>query len=599
MKLKNIIQKLSEILSKKQKKMTGGLFIIFLFSSLFQVVGVATIFPFINLVLDPSVIQSNELLSKFYNLMNFTSNQSFIVFVGIVMFALIVFSNILSAFTIWVRTKFVMNLNHNLARKLLSIYLSRPYDYFLNKNTSEMGKNILSEINQLTSKMLTPLFDFIINALVVLAIVIFLMFTDLKTTAIAFSILGGSYVIINTFVKKKVGKAGIKRVEANNGRFTITGEALSGIKTTKVLGREEYFLSLFTKYSKRYTRVEARVKVVSELPKYFLESIAFGGIILLVIILTITNKNASDIIPLVSLFAFAGYRMMPAMQKMYQSVSNIYFSEAILDTIHAEITGNNQIIEFEKYGNTKPMSFNNRIHLKHIDYIYPKSDVPVLKDIELKIQYNSSIGIVGHTGSGKTTLIDIIMGLLLPLKGQILVDNQALTYDNIRNWQKNIGYVPQEIFLTDDTIEKNIAFGLHDNLIDSEKVKTAAKIAALDDFIMNELPHQYQSKVGERGIRLSGGQRQRIGLARALYSNPKILVLDEATSSLDGNTETAVIEAIKNASKNRTMIMIAHRLSTVKDCDVIYLIEKGRIVDSGNYSSLLEHNSQFRRMAKL
>ena len=599
MKLKKITKKLLEIFSKKQRRMIVLLFLVFFVSSLFQVVGVASIFPFINLVLDPEIIHTNAILSHVYNLLNFDSSESFIVFIGVVMFSLIVVSNALSAFTIWVKTKFVMNLNHNLARRLLNIYLSRPYSYFLNKNTSEMGKNILSEINQLTSKMLTPLFDLVINSLIVLAIVIFLMITDFPTTLIAFSILGGSYLLINTFVKRKMGKAGKKRVEANNGRFAITGEALSGIKTTKVFGREEYFLTIFTKYSRRYTRVEAFVKVVSELPKFVLETIAFGGIILLVIILTISNKNATEVIPLVSLFAFAGYRMMPAMQKMYQSVSNIYFSEAILDTLHAELVDNPQIEDFPIFDTITPLPFEKSFDMKHIDFNYERSNIPVLKNVDLKISANTSIGIVGRTGSGKTTLIDIIMGLLPPVNGDIHVDEQKLAQDNIRNWQRNIGYVPQEIFLSDDTIAKNIAFGLHNDSIDIENVRQASKIAALDDFIMNELPQQYETRVGERGVRLSGGQRQRIGLARALYNNPKILVLDEATSSLDGSTETAVIEAIKNASINRTMIMIAHRLTTVKDCDVIYLIDKGKIIDSGDYSSLIEHNSQFRKMAKL
>jgi ATP-binding cassette subfamily C protein len=314
-----------------------------------------------------------------------------------------------------------------------------------------------------------------------------------------------------------------------------------------------------------------------------------------VVFLTITRGGASDVIPLVSLFAFAGYRLLPAMQKVFQAATSIYFNQAILDTLHQDLTEDVTKRDLEI---GEPIFFTKEIRLKNLSFSYPETSVTVLANINLTIRKNSTVGFVGTTGSGKTTLVDILLGLLVAQEGGLFVDDVPLTSQRQRAWQQIIGYVPQDIFLSDDTVARNIAFGLADEKIESDKVQAAAKIAALDTFISEELAHGYETIIGERGLRLSGGQRQRIGLARALYENPAILVLDEATSSLDGVTETAVMKAINNASKDRTVIMIAHRLSTVRDCDVIYLMEKGSIVAHGTFVELMETNATFKNMAK-
>ncbi|MDD2296718.1 MAG: ABC transporter ATP-binding protein, partial [Sphaerochaetaceae bacterium] len=486
-------------------------------------------------------------------------------------------------------------LNHELSTRLLTVYISKPYAYFLNKNTSTLGKNLLAEVYQLTNNMLIPIFELVVNTMVILTLVIVLFMTDFVTTCVALAILGGSYAVINFRVKKRVKRGGLERLEANRGRYKITGEALSGIKTTKVFGRENYFIKQFSAYSKKFTQVETSVRTISEIPRYLLEALAFGGIILLVVFLTITRGGASDVIPLVSLFAFAGYRLLPAMQKVFQAATSIYFNQAILDTLHQDLTEDVTKRDLEI---GEPISFTNEIRLKDLSFSYPETSVTVLANINLTIRKNSTVGFVGTTGSGKTTLVDILLGLLVAQEGGLFVDDVPLTSQRQRAWQQIIGYVPQDIFLSDDTVARNIAFGLADEKIESEKVQAVAKIAALDTFITEELAHGYETIIGERGLRLSGGQRQRIGLARALYENPAILVLDEATSSLDGVTETAVMKAINNASKDRTVIMIAHRLSTVRDCDVIYLMEKGSIVARGTFVELMETNATFKNMAK-
>ena len=590
-----MLKKLRAILSRRQKQKSLWLILLFMAMSLFQVVGVAAIFPFVNLVMDPTLLESNQLLGFLYQTFGFVSYSSFILFLGIALFVFIILSNAISGFTVWVRTRFVMGLNHELSTRLLTVYISKPYAYFLNKNTSTLGKNLLAEVYQLTNNMLIPIFELVVNTMVILTLVIVLFMTDFITTCVALAILGGSYAVINFRVKKRVKRGGLERLEANRGRYKITGEALSGIKTTKVFGRENYFIKQFSAYSKKFTQVETSVRTISEIPRYLLEALAFGGIILLVVFLTITRGGASDVIPLVSLFAFAGYRLLPAMQKVFQAATSIYFNQAILDTLHQDLT---QDVTKRDLKIGEPISFTKEIRLKDLSFSYPETSVTVLANINLTIRKNSTVGFVGTTGSGKTTLVDILLGLLVAQEGGLFVDDVPLTSQRQRAWQQIIGYVPQDIFLSDDTVARNIAFGLADEKIESDKVQAAAKIAALDTFISEELAHGYETIIGERGLRLSGGQRQRIGLARALYENPAILVLDEATSSLDGVTETAVMKAINNASKDRTVIMIAHRLSTVRDCDVIYLMEKGSIVAHGTFVELMETNATFKNMAK-
>ncbi|MFA7396746.1 MAG: ABC transporter ATP-binding protein [Sphaerochaetaceae bacterium] len=576
------------------------LLVFFFVSSVLQLVGVAAIFPFMNVVTDPSSVHSDPLLSFFYNMFHFTNIKSFIVASGIAMFVLLIFSNALAAFTIWLKTKYVMGLNHNLSRRLLGLYLSRPYTFFLTRSSSDLGSNILYEVNQLTQQLLLPLFDLVIQSLIVLAMVVFLLFTDVVTTLIAFSIVGGAYVITNYTARKKTKKAGNERLAANKGRFASTGEAISGIKVTKVLGREGYFLESFTHYSERFIKVESYINVVRDLPKFILEAIAFGGVVMLVVVMTLRTDNVLSILPFVTLFAFAGYKMMPALQTIYRSVVSVYFNQAIVDTLYQEMvaTEESEYSFLEEKERTR-LPFNREVRLDHIDFSYNRSEIPTLKEITLTIPKNSSIGFVGSTGSGKTTLIDLILGLLEPKHGTIFVDDTPLTLENVRSWQANIGYVPQDIYLTDNSIARNIAFGIGEDQLDMDRVRQAARIAALERFVDEELPHGFHTIVGERGIRLSGGQRQRIGLARALYDNPEILILDEATSALDGTTERAVMEAIQAASTNRTMIMIAHRISTVKDCDVIYLLDKGEVSDFGTYAELIEKNPTFRKMARI
>lgn len=595
------IQKLYRIFTPRERLQAGLLFLASLVTAFAQAFGVFSVFPFINVVMDPAVIQENQWLSLAYEKGNFTDTNPFILILGIGVFCAVVFSNLFSAFTIWAKTKFVLGKNHTLSKRLLTVYLSKPYEYFLQRNSSDLGKNILAEINQLTSKYLMSIFEVLINTLIMIFIVVMLLLVDPVITLGALTFLGGTYLLLNVIIKRKLKKSGEARLIANQGRFRKANEALSSIKTTKVMGVESFFIKDYSKHSKKFSDYNIFANVAGKLPHYLMETIAFGGIVFFIVFQILRGNQMTTLIPIVSLFAFAGKRILPALQKVYVSVTQIYYNQPILDKIYQDMMeeATEAPIENKTEATESPLAFNQHIQLKNIQFCYADTCANVINGINLTIPKNTVVGFVGATGSGKTTLVDIIMGLLPPREGQMLLDETPITSHNLTAWQQKIGYVPQEIYLSDDTIRSNIAFGVPEREIDDQQVQLAARIAALDDFIQFQLPQKYDTIIGERGVRLSGGQRQRIGLARAIYRNPEVLVLDEATSSLDGTTEEAVLKAIGSASRARTVIMIAHRLNTLKDCDQIYIMEQGKIISQGTYDELIHENKTFMQMAKV
>jgi len=601
-KMINLIKKIKIFIEPQEMWQLLILFISILLMALFQTLGIVSILPFMNIVMQPEIIESNRWVSWVYNSLGFVSVNSFIIFIGILVVLIIIIGNLTSALATWLKVRFAWRKNHNISSALLKKYLSLPYVYFLTQNTTDLSKNILSEVNVLTANFILPLINITVRGFIVIGILSMLLFTNVYVTILSAIILGGSYALIYFHFRNELKISGIKRLKENRLRFKTAGEALSGIKDIKVMGREAFFYHRYSKHSLKHSDLQIWIALVGQIPRYFLEIIAFGGIIAIVLYFISKAGNMNEVIPMVSFFAFAGYRLIPALQEIFQSFTLVRFSQATLNRIIEDLSEkegfSEQFLVYEKEP-INPMSFNSSFQLKEVSYNYPNTHEPVLCGINLFIKSHTSIGLVGPTGAGKTTLVDIILGLLTPQKGEFYVDEVKIDENNISNWQKNLGYVPQYIYLSDDTITNNIAFGIPDEKIDRKMVEQAAKIANLHDFIISELPKGYQTIVGERGIRLSGGERQRIGIARALYHNPEVLVFDEATSSLDGITESAVIEAINNAAKFKTIIVIAHRLTTVKHCDIIYLIDKGKIVAQGTYGELMNSNASFRAMAKV
>jgi len=598
----SLINKLFKILTIREKFQLAALLLAMIVTAFTQTLGIASVFPFITLIMQPSLIFENRWLYWIYQTFNFSSANSFIIFAGITMFFIIVFSNLISAFTTWLNFRFVWMNNHRLSRRLLEKYLSMPYPYFLNKNSSELSKNVLSDVSQLTGSFMIPLMNIISRGLAAIFILTMLLWINALASILTILVIGGTYALIYWRVNRNLKHRGEKSLAANLYRFKAVLEAFGGIKDIKVLNREDYFLDLYTDHSYQFARHNSWNAVVSQLPRFALEAIAFGGVIIFVLVLLIQRGDATQVIPLASVFAFAGYKLMFAMQEIFSCFTQMQFSRSLFDRIYADFMTPGQE-GLQSAGQLKQapngIVFNDKIVLSNISFTYYNTEQPVVKEINLVIKKNSSVALVGSTGAGKTTLVDIIIGLMLPQQGTMLIDQQPLSGENVRSWQRKIGYVSQHIYLTDDTVTRNIAFGIADQLIDREKVEQAARLANIEKFIENELPAGYDTIIGEHGVRFSGGQRQRLGIARAFYHDPEVLVFDEATSALDGVTEDAVLASILSTVSSKTLIVIAHRLTTIKNCDQVYLMDKGTIVASGTYDSLIAENKIFRAMAKV
>ena len=598
-----IIKKLLNLLSSKEKFKLLLLFITQVILAFFEMAGIASIMPFMAVVTNPNVIQKNWWLKSVNNLLQFNNTRDFLFFLGIVVLALMIFNNLAKALMTWMTLSYDNNLNYKLAKRLLTSYITQPYAFFLNRNTAEMGKNVLQEVRTVIAGVLSAGMTLLSSALVSFFILALLMAVDIFIAINIILILGISYGLIYVVVRRRLNIIGKDQVAYNAQKYKSASEALTGIKDLKILGREAMFIDKFAFYARNHARNNITAGVISQLPRYALEIIAFGGILMMVLIFLKEGHGSSGhMVPLLALYAFAGYRLLPALQQIFANVATVRFNLAALDVLHQDLKNNRSTVDsksiLSKIESAEAFPFTQQFELQNISFRYSGVKEFVLRNLSLTIPINASIGFVGSTGSGKTTAVDIILGLLSPSSGDLLVDGEVISDDNLYKWQRNLGYVPQTIFLCDDTVAKNIAFGVTDAKIDMEAVVRAARIANLDGFVTKEMPNGYETVIGDRGIRLSGGQRQRIGIARALYNDPSVLIMDEATSSLDGLTEEAVMEAIYSLSKRKTIIMVAHRLTTVRDCDEIYLFQNGRIENQGTYEQLQKSSEWFRAAVK-
>ena len=591
------LKKLLFLLTSHERKWAVLLFFMIVIMAILEMVNVASILPFMAVLTNPDLIETNHMLNsmfQFSNILGVENNQQFLFALGVLVFALLITSLTFKALTTYAQVWFVQMRQYSVSKRLIEGYLNQPYSWFLNRHSADLGKNILSEVGQVIGGM-SSLIDIIAKSMVTIALIILLIVIDPKLALIVGLFLGGAYFLIFYFVRKYLDRLGRKRLFNNELRFKSVVEAFGAAKEIKVGGLEQTYIKNFSNSSLTLARVITSATVVSQLPRFIFEAVAFGGILLIILYVMAQTNSFNKALPIISLYVFAGYRLLPALQQIYGSFTAVTFVGPSLNKLHQDLEN---IKPFKVNENHDFLNFDKKIELKNIDYNYPNSSRTALKNISLEIPVNSTIGLVGATGSGKTTTVDVILGLLESHKGTLEVDGNVITKQNVRSWQRTIGYVPQHIFLSDDSVAANIAFGVEPKDINLVAVEKAAKIANLHKFVVEELTQKYQTTIGERGVRLSGGQRQRIGIARALYHNPKILILDEATSALDSNTEKAVMDAVNNLSKNITIILIAHRLSTVKKCDMIYLLDKGQLKDKGTFEELIKVNEQFRDSAK-
>ena len=589
------------LLTTRERWQLVGLSGLVILMGLAQVVGLGSIAPFVSVLVNPESAQSNEWLNWAFDGLGFESTNSFLLFLALGVLLALTIANGFLALTQWVLIRFAWALQYRLSRRLLEAYLAQPYTAFLDRNSADAGKNVLEEVRLLTGNVITPLLRMISLSVAVLLILAILFWANPMLTFAVIAVLGGGYSGIYLAVRRILARAGRQRIDANTERFKIVDETFGGIKETKVLGREQALLGQYDGPAKRFARTNATVAIVTQLPSYAMQLLAVGVILLLAVFLTNSTGGAIEgTATLLALYAFAAQRLMPFLNQIYQSASQLRFNSVVVDTIYEDMIRHSQPPRSAPgiISNGARLPFRHEIRLEGVTFYYPRTDIPAVHDLSVSVPYRSFVAFIGATGAGKTTLADIILGLLQPSEGRVTVDGTALEESVMRTWQNNLGYVPQDIFLTDDSVAANIAFGIPPKDRQPDAMEKAARVANIHDFIVDELPKGYETVVGERGVRLSGGQRQRIGIARALYHDPEVLVLDEATSNLDQGTERAVHKAIERVAAAKTVIMIAHRLATTRHCDALYLLDHGLLVAQGNYETLLLSSDRFRAMAR-
>jgi ABC-type multidrug transport system fused ATPase/permease subunit len=593
-------RKLFDLLSQAERKQAILLMGMILIMAMLDVIGVASIMPFMAVLANPELVRTNAMLSAAYVGLGFEDQQAFLFALGVLVFMLLVTSLTVKALTTYAQTRFSLLREFSIGKRLVEGYLHQPYSWFLNRHSADLGKTILSEVGTVIVNGMIPLMTLMAQSTVALALLILLLVVDPLLALSVGVVLGLTYAGIFVVMSDWLKRLGQARIQANQERFTAVSEAFGATKEVKVGGLEQAYIQRFAKPAETYARGQATAQVIVQLPRFVLEAIAFGGMLLVVLYLMAQSGSFAGALPIIALYAFAGYRLMPALQQIYGAFTQLRFAGPALDALHSDLMSLDQSSSYAPTGTDccEPMKFTDVISLNQAVYSYPNAAKPALKGIDVTIPVCSTVGFVGATGSGKTTTVDVILGLLSPQEGSLAVDGQVISVINRRSWQRSIGYVPQQIYLSDETVASNIAFGLDKKDIDLRAVERAARIANLHDFVISDLPKGYETTIGERGVRLSGGQRQRIGIARALYHNPLVLVLDEATSALDNLTEQAVMEAVNNLGHQITIILIAHRLSTVRQCDKIYLLERGEVKGCGTYADLTLNNQRFADMAR-
>jgi ABC-type multidrug transport system fused ATPase/permease subunit len=588
--------KMLSLLSPTERRRGALVLALMLALAFLETAGVASVMPFHAVLGNPKMVANHRVLSALYERGGFKSMDAFLFALGVTAFVMVIISAAVRVLTTYASNRYIQMRRYTISARLLGLYLRQPYEFFLNRNSADLSKTILSEVDDAVNHAIKPAMEAISYGLILTVLVALHMAVDPKHAKGVTVTVGIIYGFTYLATRRGLGRLGIDRVKANRQRFTAASEVFGGIKDLKVLGREEAYLSRYREPAARYAAYQAKASTLQATPKYFIEAVAFGGLILLALTLMATRHDLGRTLPLLGLYAFAGFRLLPAAQHIYAGVSSLRFGFPAIDALYddMEVTKARSV---PRLSGGVALKLTTRIKFDRVRFTYPGAERSALSDLDLTIDARTTVGFVGRTGAGKTTLGDLILGLLHPSEGSIMVDDTPLSTETIHRWQRSIGYVPQTIYLADTSVTENIAFGLDRSHINFAAVERAAKIAHIHEFVVEQLPRGYETEIGERGVRLSGGQRQRIGIARALYHDPDLLVLDEATSALDTTTERAIMDAIRELSGRKTIVIIAHRMTTVKHCNQIVVLEKGRLCAVGTFDELATSSEVFRKLA--
>jgi ATP-binding cassette, subfamily B, bacterial PglK len=577
----------------------------FLVVSVLDAVGIGLVGPFIGLAANPELIQKNAWLAQAYSSVGIQSLNQFIGFLGLVIVAVFFIKSFLYYQVQKYVFRFCFTNQVKLRLRLLKTYLLLPYKFHLQTNSAHLIQSIIKESEHFTYAVSIPLFTLVANVFVLVVLVLLLAKTDIVATVSITGILLAAFVPFHYF-RNKLSKWGKEGVDANTEMLRITNHALGGLKETRVIGCEGYFVDQLETQVDKFARVATFYHIFQALPRISIETLLITFVVGFVSFSLLFDRRSDSLISVLGVFAIASVRLLPSASQLLSNMGTLRNFQPTLEKIFYELKeietpesrehiklsrgilpDPSKVVDVQNliHADAAPLTFADKVVLNQLNYRYSETSENALSGISLTLHKGESIALIGKSGSGKTTLVDLFLGLLIPHSGDIQVDGQSV-YGNLRSWQNLIGYIPQSIFLIDDTIARNIAFGVPDELIDPRKLKQSIQSAQLYDMVA-ELPDGIETMVGEHGVRLSGGQRQRIGIARALYHEREILVLDEATSALDNETETLVSQAIQELSQSKTMIIIAHRLTTVKHCDRVYELDKGTILRSGSYDEIV------------
>lgn len=593
------LSKFFYILPARKSKLILLIFIVFSVSCI-EVFGIGLIGPFISLANNAELVHKNYWLNLGYIHLGFNSTSQFIAFLGL----FIIFVFCLKSFLIWLVQSYIFKFTYSqkqkLTTKFMGAYLEAPYSIFLFRNSAQIINNVTNQTTVFANGILGTLLSFTVHVISIITIFLFLCAIDPLAVIVLLLIIFPLLLLFGLF-KNKMHFWGKELYEAEQEMIRTVNHGLGGFKENRIIGCGSYFQKQCNEQAQRYANASIGFFAFKIVPRYIVETILILFLIGLTSISLLLDRDMEQLTPTLSIFALASIRLIPAFSNIAGEVSKLKQCSYALDQLYLELKElerevmnttfncvnqaslNTSFSEVDR--NYPNITFTKEISLNELTYRYPNSLENALNGISLTIPKGQSIALIGKSGTGKTTLVDVILGLLTPQEGDIQVDGISI-YENLRSWQNWIGYIPQSIFLIDDTIERNIAFGIPDELIDQKRLNKAIQAAQLSEVIEN-LPDGIKTRVGEHGVMLSGGQRQRVGIARALYHEREILVLDEATSALDNETEKYVTEAIKSLSGTKTMIMIAHRLTTVEHCDRVYLMDQGRIVKSGSYEEVV------------
>ena len=594
-----VIKQLFALLTDKQLKQFYILQVLVVIMAFTELLGIASIAPFMALVGDISILETNGIFAQLYQMSGLNNPMDFLFYTGVIVLVMLTFSTVVSMFTTWRLSIFGARIGTEIADRLYTYYMQQSWQFHASGSSAQLTKQVSTEAARISSQIVQPLMT--MNAKIVLAlfISISIVIYDPVIAILGLFIFSLAYFLLYRLVRQKLESNGQQLSEVSTQRFRLMNEGFGGIKDVLLLNRSHDFITRFHDSGKVFARAQGTNIAISQVPRYFIELIAFGAMISLVLVLIkVHSGNLGEVLPVLAVYALAAFKLLPALQQIYSSLSQIKGNTAAFEAIREDLE---QSFDSQKTSNDTSVStsvdLKKGIKLSDITFSYPGKERAAVNGVTITIPVNSVIGLVGSSGSGKSTLIDLLLGLLTPQQGSIYVDDVRITKDNKRAWQDLLGFVPQSIFLSEGSVAENIAFGIPAKDISLEQVNKALNLANLTELV-EQLPEGINTKVGERGVQLSGGQRQRIGIARALYHEAEVLVFDEATSALDGITEKTVMDAIHEFSGQKTIIMIAHRLKTVEKCDLIYFMEQGKIIDCGTYQELVARNVKFKEMAQ-